>query len=321
MQAKNLKISFIGAGGVSSNTAFIAGLSGMFSEMILIDLYEGFARGRAMDLEQGFYLAGVDVNCVGTTDYRQIDGSDIIVITAGDAQRALRRYGVDNREALLHKNKLIIESVSRQIREIIPTKGKQPFIITLTNPLDPILTHFIKAGGYDKRMTIGSGNLLDTSRFKYYFSRAFGVKASEVDPVVIGQHGKEMVYVLSQSKVGKKRLLQFAREHGATDAQLAKICDQATGGANEIITLLEKGGTWYGPAVSIFDLINAHANDTKERFSVSTWLDGQYGVKDFCLGVPAILGRKGVEEIIELEMIPSEKEAFNRAAEFVKTLL
>jgi malate dehydrogenase len=323
MQAKNLKISFIGAGGVSVNTAFAAGLSGICREIVLIDIYKGMALGKAMDLEQGFSLAGLDIKCKGTTNYEHIDGSDVIVITAGDSQRPLRRQGVSvtDRESLVSKNRMIIESVSNQIRRVFPAKKKQPLIITLTNPLDPILAHFIKTGGYDKRLTIGSGNLLDGARFKYYFGREFGVKSSDIKPVVIGQHGREMVYALSQSKVGKKPLLQYVKERGGTEKQLEKICAQATNGANEIINLIEKGGTWYGPAVSILDLINAYANDTREVVSVSTWLNGQYGVKGFCLGVPVRLGRKGVEEIIELKLTPAEQEAFARAADFVKTMI
>jgi len=322
MQAKNLKISFIGAGGVACTTAFRAGLSGMFSEMVLIDLYEGFARGKAMDLEQAFSLAHTHTKCAGTTDYDHIEGSDIIIITAGDAQKLGKTSAVIDREVLVRKNKLIIESVSHKIRHVIPAKAKkQPFIISLTNPLDPVLTHFINTGDYDRRLTIGSGNLLDAERFRFYFTREFNAKASDVHPVVIGQHGREMVYVLSQSKVGKKPLLQYVKEKHGTEKQLARICLQATDGAYEIISLLEKGGTWYAPAISIFDLINAYANNTHEVFCVSTWLNGQYGLRDFCLGVPARLGKSGVEGIVEMKLSPSEQQALKTAAEFVKSLI
>jgi malate dehydrogenase len=310
-----MKISFIGAGGVACNAAFAIGLTGKFSEIAMLDIRADFARGKAMDLAQGFGLAGLDAEVSGGGDYKALKGSDVIVITAGVANSD----GTANREELLAKNRKIIKDIAKNARKAIPARGKQPFVVIVTNPLDIIVKHFIEAGGFDKRRVAGAGNLLDAERFKFYFSRAFKVPESKIDTLAIGQHGVEMVYLLSQTKIGGRTLADFMKARKISMAQVRAVCRRATAGAGEIIGL-GTIGTYYGPAMSVFDTVMAYANDRPALMGLSVWCEGEYGIRDCCLGMPAVVDGSGVREIKKLKLSAEELAALGRAHEFVCVL-
>ena len=310
-----MKISFIGAGGVACTAAFAIGLKGRFSEISMIDIRGEYARGKAMDLAQGFGLAGVDVEVSGGSGYGAIRGSDVIVITAG----AANSDGTANRESLLSANRKIIRGIAKKVRAAIPARGKQPFIVIVTNPLDIIVKHFIEAGGFDKRRVVGAGNWLDAERFKFYFSRAFKVPQGRIETLVVGQHGVEMVYLLSQTKVNGRPLADFMRSKKISMARVRGVCRRATSGAGEIIGL-GTVGTYYGPAMSVSDTVMAYANDKPALFGLSVWCDGEYGIRGCCLGVPAVVDGSGLKEIKKLKLPADELAAIGRAYEFVAKL-
>lgn len=311
-----MKISFIGSGGVACSTAFAVGLKGLFNEIVMLDLYKDFAIGKAIDLEQGFILDGKEIKVMGTDSYEDVRGSDAIVITAGIANTD----GTADRESLLGKNKEIMGDIANKLKKVIPTDDKQPLIIMVTNPLDVILKHFIDVGGFNKRKTVGSGNWLDTARFKYYLARKLNVSQSKIKTLTVGQHGAKMVYLLTQTKVDGTPLLEYIKAKNITMDEIKKVEEQATMGGAEIIRLIVKGGTFYGPAISITDILKAYFNDTNELLTASVYCSGEYGIKSCCLGCPIIVNRDGVKEIKIFELSEDEKNDLRSAYEFVESL-
>ena len=201
-----MKVSFIGSGGVACTTAFALSFKNFFNEMVMLDINPNIAKGKAIDLQQSFILNHKNINIIGTSDYKLIEGSDVIVITAGSAEA-----GAD-REALLQINKKIITEVANNLKKYIKNDNNQPFIVLLTNPLDSILKTFIDVGNFNKKKTIGSGNWLDTARFKYYLAKKLNINFSDIETFVIGQHGKKMVYLLSQTKIKNESLSNYLKK-------------------------------------------------------------------------------------------------------------
>ena len=300
-----MKISFIGSGGVGCSTAFACGLKGLFDEFVMIDIFKDYSIGKAMDLEQGFILNEInDVKVFGSDGYDMIKNSDVIVITAG---KATHGEG-NNRETLLEDNKKIIGEIAEKVKKLVPTDDKQPLIIIVTNPLDIILKHFIDVGNFNKKKTIGSGNWLDTARFKYYLSEAFKIPASKIDTFVIGQHGSKMVYLLSQTKLNNQPLFEYMKSNNISNDKIDEIKEKATQGASTIIDLIVKGGTFYGPAISISTLIESYIKNEDKLITASVWCNGEYGVKGYCVGCPIILGKNGVKEIKIFNNLTKEEE-------------
>jgi malate dehydrogenase len=308
------KISFIGSGGVSCTTAFACGLKlgDELSEIVLIDVNYDIAFGRGADLRQGFILNGTDTKVTPTNDYSNITGSDVIVITASIPAPA--NVGIHEvREAMLKDNKKIIAEIADKLKKVIPTDDKQPLIIVVSNPLDLILNHFIKIGNFNKKKTIGSGNWLDTSRLIDNLTRE-EIKAppSKIKTMTVAQHGAKMLYLLSQTTVDGKPLSSY----NIDPDKLKKIVENSINGAGEI-TSKGQTRTLYGVALSIFSLIYPYLKDTKQLVCCSTYCNGEYGVKDYTMGVPVILGKNGVEKIVVLDLTEEEKQAYRESYNFV----
>lgn len=310
-----MKIGFIGSGSVACNTAFILGIKNVCDEIVLLDINENFAKGKAIDMQQGFIMLGNKINVIGTSNYKYIKGSDVIIITAGVADKS----GKSNREELLKVNKGIIEQIANSLKEVIPTDDKQPLIIMVTNPLDIILKHFIDFGGFNKKKTIGSGNWLDTARFKYYLSKALNVPFEKISTVTMGQHGAKMVYLLTQTNVNGKPLLEYAKEKNISVEKLENVCEEATAGSNEIISLLAKEGTIFGPAVSIHDIVVSYLKNEDKLLVVSVYCNGEYEVNDLCIGCPVIFNGNGIKYIIKYDLDEKEKHHLNEAVDFIKS--
>ncbi|MBO4956437.1 MAG: malate dehydrogenase [Rickettsiales bacterium] len=310
-----MKISFIGSGAVASNTAFMCGTNTICDEIVLLDINENYAKGKAIDLQQAFILnSKKDILVVGTNNYSHVKGSDAIVITAGVANKG----NFNNREELLKMNKGIIEQVATSLKSVISTDEKQPLIIMVTNPLDIILKHFIDFGGFNKTKTIGSGNVLDTGRLQYYIAKELNVPFSQVETITVGQHGAKMVYLLSKTKVNGIEFFEYTKQHNISKETIETICKNSTAGSHEIISLLQKEGTIFGPAVSIYNLLNSYINNIEEVFPISVYCNGEYGVKDVCVGCPTILNGNGVKEVVEYHMTEEEQKDFANAVEFIR---
>ncbi len=310
-----MKISFIGSGSVTCSTAFMLGIKNICNEIVLLDINENFAKGKAIDLQQGFIMTGNNINVIGTSSYEYVKNSDVIVITAGVADKS----GKSNREELLGINKGIIEQIATSLKEVIPTDEKQPLIIMVTNPLDIILKHFIDFGGFNKKKTIGSGNWLDTARFKYYLSKNLNVPFNNISTITMGQHGAKMVYLLTQTNINGQPLLEYIKEKNISIDKIKDICEQATAGSNEIISLLAKEGTIFGPAVSIHDIIKSYIKNEDKLLIVSVYCHGEYGVKDLCIGCPVMFNGNGIKYIIEYNINKEEKNYLKGSVDFIKS--
>ena len=311
-----MKITFIGSGGLGSSTAFACGIKFIVDEIAMIDILKNHAIAKALDLQQGMMLNGKQTKVIGGDDYKLAKDSNVIIITA-----SVSMSNVENREQLLEYNKPVIIQIAEELKNIIPTDDKQPLIIMLSNPMDIMLKYFIDAGGFNKNKTIGSGNLLDTYRFKYYLSKKLNVDYNEIKTYCIGQHGARMVYLLSQTYIGNLSFFDYAKQYGITDSCIDEIKNNATNGGFTIIKDLSSGGTFYAPAISITNLIDTYLHDKKQEIPASVYCNGEYGVKDICFGCPVVIGKDGVEKINILNINATEKQEIKQSCEFIKSLL
>ena len=300
-----MKVTVVGAGAVGASCAEYIAIKDFASEVVLIDIKEGFAEGKAMDLMQTASLNGFDTKITGTTnDYSKTANSDIAVITSGIP----RKPGM-TREELISTNAGIVKSVAENLIKHSPNV----IIIVVSNPMDTMTYLAHKATGLPKNRIIGMGGALDSARFKYRLSEALGCPASDVDGMVIGGH----------SDTGMIPLTRLATRNSVpvssflSDDQLAYVKEETkVGGAT--LTKLLGTSAWYAPGAAVSAMVQAIACDTKKMFPSSCMLDGEYGLKDICIGVPAIIGRNGVEKIVEIELNDAEKANLAESADAVR---
>ena len=300
-----MKVTIVGAGAVGASCAEYIAIKNFASEVVLIDIKEGFAEGKAMDLMQTSSLNGFDTKVTGTTnDYSKTAGSDIAVITSGIP----RKPGM-TREELIGINAGIVKTVTQSILEQSP----DVIFIVVSNPMDTMayLTH--KTLGIPKNRIIGMGGALDTARFKYRLSEAIGCPTSDIDGMVIGQHSDTGMIPLTRLAVRNSiPVSKFVSEDRLNEvAEATKV-----GGAT--LTKLLGTSAWYAPGAAVSSMVQSIANDQKKMFPCSTLLDGEYGLNDLCIGVPVILGKNGIEKIVELELTDAEKEKMQTSAAAIK---
>ena len=300
-----MKVTIVGAGAVGASCAEYIAIKNFASEVVLIDIKEGFAEGKAMDLMQTSSLNGFDTKVTGTTnDYSKTAGSDIAVITSGIP----RKPGM-TREELIGINAGIVKTVTQNILEQSP----DVIFIVVSNPMDTMayLTH--KTLGIPKNRIIGMGGALDTARFKYRLSEAIGCPTSDIDGMVIGQHSDTGMIPLTRlavrNSIPVSKLVSEERLNEVAEA--TKV-----GGAT--LTKLLGTSAWYAPGAAVSSMVQSIANDQKKMFPCSTLLDGEYGLSDLCIGVPVILGKNGIEKIVELELNDAEKEKMQTSAAAIK---
>ncbi len=300
-----MKISVIGAGNVGSLAAMHIAQE-CLGEVVLIDIVKGIASGKALDLEDARHILKADYNVKGNDNIDEINGSDIVVVTAGLA----RKPGM-TREDLLKKNTDILGAICAKIKEL----AGDSIVIVVTNPLD-VMTYFVlKSTGFDKKKVFGMGLTLDASRFSNLISKKLNVAVTEIKAVVIGSHGETMLPLPRLSFVKGKSLDKLL-----DSSKLLELVEMTKKRGQEIVSLLGTGSAFFAPSVAITELVKAVVNDTKEVLGVSALLDGQYNVKDICIGVPCRIGNKGIEEIVQLELNHKEKEEFVKSAESIRSL-
>jgi len=322
------KITFIGVGRTGCSAAYTIGLKSIFTEIVLFDKDENKAKGVALDMEQAFILNGTDTKVSGSYNYDDVKGSDVIIITASiptftkeTQNTGKENTGLDLRESMLAGNKKIITEIAENLVRVIPRDEKQPLIIVLTNPMDIILSTFMRVGQFNKKKTIGSGNWLDSARFKFYFSRRFGVPATKVEVYACAQHGAKIVYMLSQVRIDGVPLFDYMKSRGITRAQVDEVVNMALNGGQEIIKYQSFfNSTVWGPGMSLFALADSYIRDKKSTLVASVWCNGEYGVRDFAFGCPIVLGKAGVEKIIELELSDEDKENCKKSLAFMREL-
>ena len=304
------KISLIGAGQIGGTLAHLIALKEL-GDVVLFDVAEGIAKGKALDLSQSTAIDGLNVSITGTNNYNDISNSDVIIITAG----VPRKPGM-TRDDLLGINLKIIKQVADGIKDTSPNA----FVICITNPLDVIVMALQKYSGLPKNKVIGMAGVLDTSRFKFFLSQELNVPISEVDSFVLGGHGDTMVPVPNRTTVSGKPLLDFVKEGKISEEKLNEIIDRTRNGGAEVVKLLETGSAFYGPAASGIEMAESYLKNLKKTLPCAAHLNGQYGVKDLYVGVPVVIGSNGIKEVVELALDDEEKRYFDISIDAVKEL-
>ena len=299
------KISLIGAGQIGGTLAHLISIKEL-ADVVLFDVAEGLAKGKALDISQSTSVEGFNVNLKGTNNYEDIKNSDIIIITAGVA----RKPGM-SRDDLLGINLKIIKQVGEGIKKNSPNA----FVICITNPLDVIVMALQKYSGLPVNKVIGMAGILDSARFKYFISQELKVPVKSINTFVLGGHGDTMVPMPNHTTVGGKSLVELINKE-----KLDLIINRTRKGGAEIIKFLEKGSAFYAPAASGIEMAESYIKDLKKTLPCAAYLNGEYGVKDLYAGVPVVIGKKGVEKVVEISLTDNEKKQFEISIEAVQKL-
>ena len=304
------KITLIGAGQIGGTLAHLIALKGL-ADVVLFDVASGLAKGKALDIAQSSPVNGFNVNLSGTDNYQDTKNSDVIIITAG----VPRKPGM-TRDDLLGINLKIIKQVAEGIKNTSP----DAFVICITNPLDVIVMALQKYSGFPKNKVVGMSGILDSSRFIYFLSQELKVPVDKIKSFVLGGHGDTMVAMLGSTEVEGKKITELVKEGKLTKERLAQIVDRTKKGGAEIVKYLEKGSAFYAPAASGVEMAESYLKDLKKQLPCAVHLNGEYNTKNIYAGVPVIIGSRGVEKIIELNLTPDEETNFKKSVESVKDL-
>jgi malate dehydrogenase len=304
------KISLIGAGQIGGTLAHLIALKEI-ADVVLFDVAEGIAKGKALDIAQSSSVDGFEVNISGTNSYEDTKNSDVIIITAG----VPRKPGM-TRDDLLGINLKIIKQVAEGIKDTSPNA----FVICITNPLDVIVMALQKYSGLPKNMVVGMAGILDTSRFKYFLSQELKVPVKKITSLVLGGHGDTMVSMLNHTLVNEKPVLELVKEGKLDKSSLDSIVQRTKSGGAEIVKLLEKGSAFYAPAASGVEMAESYLKDLKKQLPCAAYLNGEYGVNNLYAGVPVIIGKKGIEKVVEIDLSNDEKKNFNQSMQAVQEL-
>ncbi len=299
-----MKVTVVGAGAVGASCAEYIAIKDFASEVVLVDIKEGFAEGKAMDLMQTASLNGFDTKITGTTgDYSKTAGSDVVVITSGIP----RKPGM-TREELIGINAGIVKEVSSNLLKYSP----EAIVIVVSNPMDTMTYLVHKTSGLPKHRIIGMGGALDSARFKYRLAEALDAPISDVDGMVIGGHSDTgMVPLIDHATRNSIRVSEFL------DAEQMDYVVQETKVGGATLTKLLGTSAWYAPGAAVSGLVQAIACDQKKIYPCSALLEGEYGLNDICLGVPVVLGKNGIEKIVSIELSEDEKAKVAASAEGV----
>ena len=300
------KISLIGAGQIGGTLAHLISIKEL-GDVVLFDVAEGIAKGKALDIAQSTAVDGYNVNISGTNNYEDINNSDVIIITAG----VPRKPGM-TRDDLLEINLKVIKQVAQGIKKNSPNA----FVICITNPLDIIVMAFQKYSGLPTNKVVGMAGILDSSRFKYFLSQELSVPVKNIKTLVLGGHGDTMVPMPNKTTVNGKPLNELIKKE-----KLNLIIGRTRKGGAEVIKLLEKGSAFYAPASAGIEMAESYIKDLKKTLPCAAYLNGEYGVKNLYAGVPVIIGKGGVEKVITLDLNKNEKENFDLSIRAVQDLI
>jgi malate dehydrogenase len=300
------KVTVVGAGNVGATSAQrIHGLG--FADVVLVDVVEDLPQGKALDMLESGPVFGSDGLIEGSNSYEATAGSDLAIITAGIA----RKPGM-SRDDLLLTNMKIIGSVIKEVVKHSP----QCIMIVVTNPLDAMVQHAYEVSGFPRERVFGMAGILDTARFRTFIARELDVSVEDVQAVVLGSHGDDMVPLVRYTSVGGIPITELLSQ----DA-IDRLVQRTRQGGGEIVQLLKAGSAYYAPSAAITQMAEAVLLDKKRILPCSTYLDGEYGMKGLYVGVPVKLGARGIEEIIEINLTEDERAALQKSAENVKELL
>jgi malate dehydrogenase len=305
------KIALIGAGQIGGTLALLVGLKEL-GDVVMFDIVDGVPQGKSLDIAEAAPVEGFDAAMSGTNDYSAIKGADVVIVTAG----VPRKPGM-SRDDLIGINAKVVKSVGEAIRQHCP----DAFVITITNPLDVMVWVMREASGLPAERVVGMAGVLDSARFRYFLAEEFGVSVEDVTAFVLGGHGDSMVPLVRYSTVAGIPLPDLVKMGWTTADKLAKIVQRTRDGGGEIVNLLKTGSAFYAPAASAIAMAESYLKDKKRVLPCAAYLTGQYGVKDLYVGVPVVIGAKGVERIVEITMNPEEKAEFDKSVGAVRSLL
>tara|TARA_B100001146_G_scaffold58451_1_gene51448 strand:+ start:163 stop:1125 length:963 start_codon:yes stop_codon:yes gene_type:complete len=304
------KITLIGAGQIGGTLAHLIALKEL-GDVVLFDVAAGIAKGKALDIGQSSPVNGFSINLLGTDKYEDTKNSDVVIVTAG----VPRKPGM-TRDDLLGINLKIIKQVAEGIKKTSPNA----FVICITNPLDVIVMALQKYSGLPKNKIVGMAGILDSSRFIYFLSQELKTPVQKIKSLVLGGHGDSMVAMLGSTEVEGKKINDLVKEGKISKERLNEIVERTKKGGAEIVKYLEKGSAFYAPAASGVEMAESYLKDLKKQLPCAAYLNGEYGFKDIYAGVPVIIGKEGVEKIIEINLSDQEKKNFSLSIKAVNDL-
>ena len=305
------KIALIGAGQIGGTLAHLAALKEL-GDIVLFDIAEGTPQGKALDLAHSGPVNGFNASLTGANSYEAIAGADVVIVTAG----VPRKPGM-SRDDLLSINLKVMEAVGAGIKKY----AAEAFVICITNPLDAMVWALQKTSGLPANKIVGMAGVLDSARFRHFLSEEFKVSIEDITAFVLGGHGDDMVPSLRYSTVAGIPLPDLVKMGWTTQGKLDAIVDRTRKGGGEIVGLLKTGSAFYAPAASAIAMAKSYLKDEHRVFPCAAKLDGQYGVKDLYVGVPVVIGAKGVEKIVEIALDPAEKQMFEKSVASVQSLV
>ncbi|MBT4587686.1 MAG: malate dehydrogenase [Rhodospirillaceae bacterium] len=305
------KIALVGAGNIGGTLAHLAGLKEL-GDVVMFDIVNGIPQGKSLDLAQSSPVEGFDAKMVGANRYSAIKGADVVIVTAGVA----RKPGM-SRDDLIGINTSVMQSVGEGIKQNCPNA----FVICITNPLDVMVGVLRDACGLPANKVVGMAGVLDSARFRYFLAEEMNVSVEDVTAFVLGGHGDSMVPSVRYSTVAGIPLTDLVKMKWITQKKLDEIVQRTRDGGAEIVGLLKTGSAYYAPASSAIQMADAYLKDKKRVLPCAAYLKGEYGVKGLYVGVPVVIGAKGVEKIVEVKLDASEKKAFNASVRAVKKMV
>ncbi len=305
------KIALIGAGQIGGTLAHLAGLKEL-GDIVLFDIVDGVPQGKALDIAESSPVDGFDAALSGASSYEAIAGADVIIVTAG----VPRKPGM-SRDDLLGINLGVMEKVGAGIKQYAPNA----FVICITNPLDAMVWALQKFSGLPANKVVGMAGVLDSARFRYFLAEATGVSVKDVHAMTLGGHGDDMVPLVRYSTIGGVPLPEIVKMGWLTQDKLDAIVDRTRKGGAEIVGLLKTGSAFYAPAASAIAMAESYLKDQKRVLPVAAALNGEYGLKDMYVGVPALIGAGGVEKIVEVSFDETEKAMFDKSVASVTGLV
>jgi len=306
------KIALIGGGNIGGTLALLAGMKEL-GDITIFDVVEGLPQGKALDMAQAGAVEGFDAKLRGTQDYKDIAGSDVIIVTAGVA----RKPGM-SRDDLLGINIKVMQAVGAGIKAHAP----DAFVICITNPLDAMVWVLREVCGLPHNKVIGMAGVLDSARFRHFLAEEFNVSVNDVNAFVLGGHGDTMVPLIRYSTVAGIPVPDLIKMGWSTQEKIDKIIQRTRDGGAEIVALLKTGSAFYAPASSAIEMAESYLKDKRRVLPCAAWLDGgKYGQSGMYVGVPVVIGANGVEKIVEIELNAEEKKMFEHSANAVKGLV
>jgi|TARA_B000000609_G_scaffold22985_1_gene14541 malate dehydrogenase len=308
---KRNKIALIGSGQIGGTLAHLAGLKEL-GDIVLFDIADGIPQGKALDIAESSPISSFDSNIIGTSKYEDISDADVCIVTAG----VPRKPGM-SRDDLLSINLKVMKSVGEGIKKYAPNS----FVICITNPLDAMVWALQKFSTLPAEKVVGMAGVLDSGRFAYFLSQEFNVSVKDVQTFVLGGHGDTMVPLLRYSTVGGIPIPDLIEMGWSSQKKMDEIVQRTRDGGAEIVALLKTGSAYYAPAASAINMAESYLKDQKRVIPCASYLTGQYGYNDIYVGVPTVIGNKGVEKIIEINLDEIEKINFSKSVESVQKLI